>query len=142
MPCGRDAGRTVDVTTDVALLGEKRRTGVQTDPHLDLPRREGLRHLSRGSKGPWCGGEGEEEGVSLRVDLDPVVASAGFADDPAMLRQGIRVALGAELMQEPRRPLDVGEEEGDSASREIRAHGEIICQNRTRLKQILIVRLI
>jgi len=43
-------------------------------------------------------------------------------------------------VQELRRALDIGEEEGDGAGREIRAHGEIICQNGTRLKQSLIVR--
>jgi hypothetical protein len=36
------------------------------------------------------------------------------------------VPLRAELAKQPRRPLDVGEEEGDRAAGEIRPHTEIM----------------
>ena len=64
------------------------------------------------------GREGEEEGVALGVDLDPALDCARCPDQPPVLGQRFRVGLGAELVQEPRRALDVGEEEGDGAGRE------------------------
>jgi len=70
------------------------------------------------------------------------MCSAALADHPPMLGERLRVSVRTELVQEPRRALDVREEKGDGASREIRAHGEIIRPNGTRLKQTLIVRLL
>ena len=43
-----------------------------------------------------------------------------------MLRQHPRVLLGAQVMQQLRRTLDIGEEEGDRAGREVGSHGAII----------------
>ena len=40
----------------------------------------------------------------------------------AVLGERLRVAFGAELVKEPRRSLDVGEEEGDGAGGEVIAH--------------------
>ena len=68
------------------------------------------------------GREREEEGVTLRIDLDPALPGAGLADDAAVLGERIGVGLGAELVQELRRALDVGEEEGNGAGREVVAH--------------------
>jgi glucokinase len=50
----------------------------------------------------------------LRVHLDAVVRSEGLAQLVAMLGQGGGVGV-AELVQQPRRSLDVGEEEGDGS---------------------------
>ena len=72
--------------------------------------------------------EGEEEGVALRVDLDAAVASARLADDAAVLGERLRVGLGAELVQQPRRALDVGEEEGDGAGGGRQGEGDGIVQ--------------
>ena len=68
------------------------------------------------------GGEGEEEGVSLRVHLDAVVRGARLSDDSPVLGECFRVRLCAELVQQPRRSLNVREEEGDGAGREIASH--------------------
>ena len=43
-----------------------------------------------------------------------------------MLGERVRVRLGAELVQQLRRALDVGEEEGDGAGGEIAPHGDRI----------------
>src|SRR5262249_47322854 len=59
--------------------------------------------------------EREEERIALRVHLDAAVAPARVAHDLAMPGEHIRVVLGAELVQQAGRPLDVGEEEGDGA---------------------------
>ena len=68
------------------------------------------------------GWEREEEGVSLRVDLDAALGRARLAHDPPVLGERLRVGLCAELAQELRRSLDVGEEEGDGAGREVVSH--------------------
>ena len=87
--------------------------------------RAGGERLGEGRRGGECPGrcrEGEEEGVALRVDLDPALGGTRLADDTPMLGQRLRVGLGAELVQQLRRPLDVGEEEGDGAGRKLRPH--------------------
>ena len=58
--------------------------------------------------------EGDEERVALRVHLDAVVSREGLADHPPMLGEEIGVG-GPVLLEEPRRPFDVGEEERDRA---------------------------
>ena len=137
MAGGGDPGRAVDVAADVALLGEERRAGVHADrapgsgPDASARRCGGCRE--RGGRGR----EGEEEGVALRVDLDPALGGARVADHAAVLGERLRVGLGAELVQELRRALDVGEEEGDGAGRKVVAHGVII--RRTRASRPVVV---
>ena len=64
-------------------------------------------------------GEDDEEAVALRVDLEAAVPKEGCSQQPAMLRQHLRVLI-PERAQEPSRPFDVGEEERDAARRKIR----------------------
>ena len=45
-----------------------------------------------------------------------------LAHDAAVLGEGLGVRLRAELVQELRRSLDVGEEEGDGAGRKVVSH--------------------
>jgi hypothetical protein len=88
---------------------------VQSDPHADRACRE---RLLRGSsrrepipRRPEC----DEEGIALRVDLDPAVARERLAEDAAVLLEEIAVRRGTELVQQLRRALDVGEEKRDGA---------------------------
>ena len=113
----RHPGRDVDVLADVALRGQEGLAGVDADANPDRAGRERLGQSRRRGNGGRCGREGEEERVSLRVHLDAVVVSASLADQPAMLRQLLGVSLCAELAQQARRALDVGEEERDRARR-------------------------
>ena len=99
MTGGGDARGAMDVAADVALVGEQRRAGMQADPHLDLPGGERLRHLGGSRERTRRRGEREEEGVSLGVDLDAAVASAGLADHASVLGERLRVRLRAELVQ-------------------------------------------
>ena len=69
-----------------------------------------------------CRREGEKEGVPLRVHFDAVLRSARLPNDPSVRDKLLRVRLCAEIVQEPRRSLDIGEEEGDGAGREIASH--------------------
>jgi hypothetical protein len=72
---------------------------VQTDAHADRSTREPLRDLRGRLECASCRGEGDEEGVSLHVDLDSALLGAGLAHDPAVLGQRSRVGLGAELVR-------------------------------------------
>ena len=118
-----DSCREVHVVADVAFLGHERRARVQADAQVD---RAGLRvrrlSLCAAADRSWGGREGEEERVSLRVHLDAALGRAGVADDASVLGERLRVLLCAELVQELRRALDVSEEEGDGAGREIVSH--------------------
>ena len=134
MPGRGDARRAMDVAADVALLGEQGRAGVQSDPHLDLPRAEHRSDRTRRSERTRRGAEREEEGVALSVHLDPAVPRAGLADHSPVLGQCLRVGLAAEFVQELRRPLNVSEEEGDGAGRKVLSHNAIICGAEARVQ--------
>jgi hypothetical protein len=69
---------------------------VQADANLDRAR---CKLLPEGRGGGDCTGrasEGEEERVSLRVDLDPALMGAGRANHPAVLGKRLGIALGAQ----------------------------------------------
>ncbi len=66
--------------------------------------------------------EGDEERVALGVHFDSALTGEGLAERPPVIRQGLRVRLRAEVVQQLRRALDVGEEEGDGAGGEINSH--------------------
>ena len=68
--------------------------------------------LKRAQHGLLCPGEGNEEGVSLRINLMTAMAGDRGADQAAVLGQDLRVAPSQRLDQ-PRRTLDIGEQEGD-----------------------------
>jgi hypothetical protein len=114
VPGSCDAGGAVHVGADVALLGQERRARVQAHPHRELER---LLRLARRGERAGGGREGDEEGIALGVDLDPVVAGEGLAQDAPVGGERFGVRLRAQLVQQPGRALDVGEEEGDGADR-------------------------
>src|SRR4029434_7223357 len=80
------------------------------------------RRLRRGQRvgGPRAG---HEKRVSLRADLDAAVASELPAQHAVVLGQNVGIP-STELLQEPRRALDVCEQERDGAmwKRHVRAH--------------------
>ena len=117
MARGCDTRREVHVVSHVALVGDERGARVQADAQADRPWCERGRDRLGRRRRSRSGWEREEEGVSLRVYLDAALGAHSLADDPAMLGERVRVCLCAELAQEPRRSLNVGEEEGDSAGR-------------------------
>ena len=60
----------------------------------------------------------DEEGVALRVDLVAAVRRERGAKQPSVVGEHVGVAV-AKLLDEPRRALDVGEEEGDGSGRQL-----------------------
>ncbi|CAN5296444.1 hypothetical protein BH09ACT13_BH09ACT13_04620 [soil metagenome] len=124
MPDGSDPRRAMHSHADVALLADDGLTRVQPHPHADLatvgPVVLGERALrdDRRSESRIRTREREEERVSLRVDLAPAALGRGLADGALVLCPDGAVAL-AQVLEQPRRPLDVGEEECDGAGRQL-----------------------
>ena len=130
MGSGGDARRAVDVDADVALVGHDRLAGVEPHAYADravLERGPRFRGSGNGFGGAR---KRDEEGIALRVDLDPeCLANASLRAAP-VLGEEVGVCRPV-LLEEPRRALDVGEEEGDGAARELaRAHDRRILRTR------------
>ena len=62
-----------------------------------------------------CAAEGDEERVPLRIDDAATVAPEHVLEQALMLTKDVVVAA-AKLLEQGRRPLDVGEEERDCAA--------------------------
>jgi hypothetical protein len=91
---------------------------VDPHSHADGGRFERFASLRRGRDRVGCPRERDEERIPLRVDLDAGVALEGVSQRLAVRGEEIGVAV-AVLLEEPRRALDVGEEEGDGAGGKI-----------------------
>jgi hypothetical protein len=63
-----------------------------------------------------------EEGVPLCVDLDAAAPHERPPQQPPVLGERLVVRLRAQLVQQARGTLDVGEEEGDGAGRKLVMH--------------------
>ena len=134
---GADPGRADDVETEVTLVADRGLSGVQAHPHLHrhslgprVRRQLALGADRRPHRIP-CSGERVEECVALRIDLRPAVRSEGLADDLPVVSCHVRVCV-TELLQEPRRSLDVGEDERDCSGGQD-GHG----RDRNRVRPVL-----
>ncbi len=116
MAHGRDPRGAMDVDPDVPLVRDHRFPGVQTHANTDRARKRRLGG-TRGRNGVRGARERDEEGISLRVHLHAPVASKGPTQNAAMLPQRLHIGV-AEFVQQPRRPLDVREQERDGAGRQ------------------------
>ena len=90
-----DAGCSVDVRSDVALVGDVGRPGVDPHAHADRSGREHLLRLGGGGNCGRRGGERDEERVALRIHLDTVVVKERLTKCAAMLGQRVCVGIGA-----------------------------------------------
>jgi hypothetical protein len=106
--CSHASGK-VDVFADVALLREEWRSCVQADPKSDRSGHEPLCDRLGGFECVWRRREGDEERVALGVDLDTASSDTGFAHDSPVRSELLGVGLGAELVEELGRALDVRE---------------------------------
>jgi hypothetical protein len=84
---------------------------VQSHAHPDRAARQPVLRLAGGGERVRGHGKGEEERVALGVDLGPAAGSEGGAEATPVRVERRRVGLGAELLQQARRPLHVGEEQ-------------------------------
>ena len=129
--CG-NAGAAVDVDPDVALGRNARGAGMEPHPHGDRPRLERLLCGAHSGHGARCRGERHEECVPLRVDLDATLCGERLTQHAAMLGECVGIAAGAELPEQPRRTLDVREQQRDGSRRKGSRHAGSIAQVRDR----------
>jgi hypothetical protein len=114
--------RSVNVKADVVTLDETRFTGVQPHPHphgaARRPTLAGERPLTvgGGADGVARRRERNEQRVSLRSDLATAVCHESRPKQLTMGLQQRRIGV-ARPPQEPGRPLNVCEQEGDRATR-------------------------
>ena len=113
-----DPGRPVHVDAAVVVPAQGPLAGVQAhpDPHREpgRPPVAGQAPLG-GHRGPdrrHRAGERREEGIAFGADLDPVAVPDRLAQDRRVLVAHRPVAV-AQVLQQPGRALDVGEQEGD-----------------------------
>ena len=136
-----DAGGADDVEAVVSRLGEAGLPGVDADSDTNrgAPRPAGgserLLRLDGRPDAVARPSIGEEERVPLGVDLLPAVLLEGGPDERVVLLEE-RSVFVSELTHEPRRALDVGEQERDRAGRDGRA-GAIYGGRRGRQRLVL-----
>ena len=129
MRCCSDARGAMHVEADVALRRYDRLSRVNPDANANRAVAQAVTNLAGSRYGVRCSRERCEECVTLRVHLDSCVPGESRANDGAVSAEQIRVR-GAVLMQELRRPCDVGEEERYGAAREVFSHAELIIEPR------------
>ena len=83
---------------------------------------EPLDRLARRAERSPGRGEGDKERVALSVDLDAAVVRERIAQQAPVLAQGPGICLGTEVVEQPGRAFDVGEEERDCSGRQISRH--------------------
>ena len=117
-----DSRAAMHVYPDVAIRRHCRRPGVESHAHADRAGAECRLPRPGGRDCAGGGGERNEERVALCVHLDAAVGGERIPEQPTMLGERVRVPVRAERVQQTGRALDVREEEGDRAVRELWAH--------------------
>ena len=118
MPRSRNPRCAMDIDPYVALFRDKGLAGVQPHPHPDWAVSKRIAGC-RGSR-ERVGGlrKGDEESVTLSVHLDTAVPRKRVTQGAPVLGQRTRILI-TELLQQPSRALDIGEEERDGAGRQL-----------------------
>jgi hypothetical protein len=124
-----DPRRPMYVEADVTLSALHWLTGVEAHPHLHRTAGQSALCFGGGRDGVGRTRERDEESVALRVDLDSIMLPPRLAQDAVMLGEHIGVSV-AELLQQPRRPLDISKEERHRPGRELCWHRSIVSRQR------------
>jgi hypothetical protein len=119
-----DARRSVHVQTRVQVVCHHRLACMEADAHADrlcrppvadqrpLPGRRRCDRLADRLKG-------EKETVPLHLHLHPAALREGLPQQRTVHGQCLHVPLPPELLQQARRPLDVGEQQGHRPARKL-----------------------
>ncbi len=97
---GGDARRAMNVRAHVALVGQEGVPVCRPIADLHSARAQSLNDRTGRLECAGGGGKGEEEGIALGVHLGATLLGARLADDPPVLGERRRIALGAELVEE------------------------------------------
>ena len=85
MASGGDARGTMDVQADIPLIRRLRLAGMKTHPDAERPIIERILRFAGGGQRLPRRGEGNEESVSFRIDLNPLVTGENLAQHPPMI---------------------------------------------------------
>ena len=116
------------VQTEVPIGDPAGLTRVQPHAHADgerlgpVVRRQGALPLRCRPHRVAGAGKRDEEGVTLRVDLHAACVRERVPEQSTLCLEGLSVVL-PERFEQPRRALDVGEQERDGARRKVAPHG-------------------
>jgi hypothetical protein len=102
----REPRGAVNIRSDIALLRQQRRAGVEAHPYRQ---RDLLLRLTRRSECTGGGREGDEKRISLRINLNAALPLERLPQDSPMFGQPRCVLRLPDLVQEPRRTLNVRE---------------------------------
>ena len=126
MRCRGDPRPAVKFEADIVAVGQEGLAGVQPHADMDWAAAQGPLGIGRRGDGFAGAGEGGQEGVPLGIDFDASVGLKCLAQDAMMLCECSGIRVGAHLLQESGRALDVGEKEGDGPHREVGSHSRNI----------------
>jgi hypothetical protein len=121
MTGSRNSRGPVNIDADIPLLGEQWLAGVQTHADTEPTRAESLLRVSRSPKRVLRPPKGDEKRIALRVHLNPTVPHERVSQYAPVLLEKISIRI-AQLVQQPCRPLHVGEEERDCPRGKIAPH--------------------
>ena len=107
----RDSSGSMDIEPNVALFGHDRLPRMDTHANADRAGCQPFTTGRRGGKCVGCLGKRDEERITLRVHLNTSMADECLTQRAPVLGERLGIAI-AQLVEQPRRPLDVREEEG------------------------------
>ncbi len=118
-----DPGSAIHIGSDVALVGgQERSSRVDAHPHPNGGGGEGRLCVDCGGECTGRRRKGDEERVALGVHFHPALGGKRLTDDPPMLSERSGIILGSQSAKQTRRTLDVGEQKGHSATRQVLRH--------------------
>ena len=117
-----DPCRAVYLEPHIAGLADGHLARVHTHPNSQPEL--GQRHLRLTRRRQRVGGIGkcDEERISSRIHLDAAVRRPGHPRHPMVPRQQFPICRRTEVVQQPRRALDIGEHKRHRPSREVLPH--------------------
>lgn len=133
-----DALRPMDLDTHVLTADDAGLAGVDahSDPDAGVAGPDVVNKRTLGGEGGGdCvmgAGERGEEGVALRRDDDPSMSCDRVLEERVVLRENLLV-VGAETLEEARRSLDVGAQQGHGPSGKRRVHNPSSASSATRI---------
>ena len=119
-----DPGGSMDLEPQILIADQRCLAGVQTNPHPHLPAvgppiiRQRLLDCGRAGAGIERAVEDDKERIALGTELVAVIRLQRLPLDGVMRQQHLGIAI-AELLDQPRRSLDITEIEGDGAGRQL-----------------------